>query len=147
MSRRAELEAAVKDAMRSKDATTRDTLRMVLSKLKLDEIELGRETNDEEVLAALTYAVKTRRESIQQFDQGNRADLAEIERAQVAVLERFLPAQLSEDEVREVVRGLIAEVGAESKRDMGKVMKALTARHKGAVDGKLASRIVSELLS
>ncbi len=146
MSLRDDLEQAVKEAMRSGDATSRDTLRMVLADLKSKEVLHGGESTDEAVLGVLAKAVKTRRESIEQFDAAGRKDLADVERAQVAVLERYLPKQLSEDEVREVVRGLIAELGVESKRDMGKLMKELTRRHKGSIDGRLASGIVGELL-
>jgi len=147
MSLRAKLEDEVKAAMRAGDATARDTLRMVLSKLKGAEIDSGKESTDTDVLAALTYAVKTRRESIEQFDQAGRTDLADVERAQVAVLERYLPKQLTEAEARDAAAGVIAELGATSKQDLGRVMKTLLARHKGALDGKLAGRIVGELLA
>ena len=146
MSLRQKLEDEVKAAMRAGDATARDTLRMVLSKLKGAEIDTGKASSDQDVLAALTYAVKTRRESIEQFDQAGRTDLADVERAQVAVLERYLPKQLSEDEARAAAAAVIAELGATSKQDLGRVMKALLARHKGALDGKLAGRLVGELL-
>lgn len=143
---RARLEADVKDAMRSGDTTARDTLRMVLATLKGAEIDSGTPSTDAEVEAVLAKAVKTRRESIEQFDQGGRADLADNERAQVAVLERYLPKQLSEDEARAAVAEVIAELGAGSKADLGSVMKALRAKHGSALDGKLASRLAAELL-
>jgi uncharacterized protein YqeY len=146
MSLREQLEADVKAAMRSGDTTARDTLRMVLATLKGAEIDSGTESTEAEVQAVLVKAVKTRRESIDQFEQGDREDLAAIERAQVEVLERYLPKQLSEDEARAAVAAAIAELGASSKADLGPVMKALRAKHGSALDGKLASRLAAEQL-
>ena len=146
MSLRQQLEDDVKAAMRAGDATTRDTLRMVLAVVKSKEIDSDSGVGDDDVKAALASALKTRRESIEQFVQGGREDLAEIERAQIAVLERYLPKQLSEDETRAALKALIDELGVSSKKDMGRVMKELMARHKGTVDGKLAGRLVGELL-
>jgi uncharacterized protein YqeY len=146
MSLRERLEADVKAAMRSGDTTARDTLRMVLATLKGAEIDSGTESTEAEVQAVLVKAVKTRRESIDQFEQGDREDLAAIERAQVEVLERYLPKQLSEDEARAAVAAAIAELGASSKADLGPVMKALRAKHGSALDGKLASRLAAEQL-
>lgn len=146
MSLRAKLADDVKAAMRSGDTVARDTLRMVLATLKGAEIDSGEESTDEQVLATLVKAVKTRRESIEQFDRGGRQDLADAERAQVEVLERYLPRQLGEAEARAAVQAAIAELGANSKADLGPVMKALRAKHGSALDGKLASRLVGELL-
>ena len=146
MSLRAKLEDDVKAAMRSKDAVARDTLRMVLAAVKGAEIDSGKDATDAEVQAVLVKAVKTRRESIEQFEKGGREDLAAAERAQVEVLERYLPKQLTEDEARAAVQAAIAEVDASSKADLGPVMKALRAKHGSALDGKLASRLAGELL-
>lgn len=147
MSLRATLETDIVAAMREKNETARDTLRMVMAAVKTREIDLGREAGDEEVLAVLSNAVKTRRESIEQFEKGGRDDLAAVEREQIDVLERYLPDQLDEDVTRAAVAAVIADVGAESKKDMGRVMKELMARHRGALDGKLAGRLVGEQLS
>lgn len=142
----ARLEQDVRAAMRARDEVKRDTLRMVLSSIKATAIDRNRDPSDEDVVAALLHAQKTRRESIEQFEKGGRADLADAERAELAVLEPYLPSQLGEAEVRAAAAAVIAELGATSKKDLGRVMKALLARHKGALDGKLASRIVGELL-
>jgi uncharacterized protein YqeY len=142
----ARLEEDVKAAMRSRDAVKRDTLRMVLSAIKAAAIDRNRDASDEDVVAALLHAQKTRRESIEQFEKGGRVDLADAERAELAVLEPYLPKQVSEAEARASAAAVVAELGATSKKDLGRVMKALLARHKGALDGKLASRIVGELL-
>lgn len=147
MSLRATIEADIVTAMRERDETARDTLRMVMATVKTKEIDLGREANDEEVGAVVAHAVKTRKESVEQFDKGGREDLAAVERAQIEVLARYLPEQLDEAATREAAAAVIADLGATSKKEMGRVMKELKARHKGALDGKLAGRLVGELLS
>jgi hypothetical protein len=137
----------LKTAMRAADALARETLRMVLADLKNKRIELGRELEDEDVVGVLQKGVKNREESAQQFAAGGRQDLVDKERAEIAVIGRYLPEQLSEDEVREIVRAAIAELGVAGKQDIGKLMKAVMARHKGRVDGKLVQRFAGELLS
>jgi uncharacterized protein YqeY len=142
----ARIEEDVKAAMRSGDTVRRDTLRMVLSQIKAAAIERNREPTDEDVIEALLHAQKTRRESVEQFGKGGRKDLVDAELAQLAVLEPYLPKPLGPEEARAAAVEVIRELGATSKRDLGRVMKALLARHKGALDGKLASRVVGELL-
>ena len=136
----------VKAAMRAGDAETRDTLRMVVAALKNQRIELGRELEEADELAVLQKAVKTRKDSVDQYVEAGREELAAKERAEIAVIERYLPAQMSEDDVRGVVEKAIADVGATSKKEMGQVMKAVMAEHKGVVDGKTVQRIAGELL-
>jgi uncharacterized protein YqeY len=140
------LQADLKEAMRAGDALRRDTLRMVLADMKNRRIELGKDLDEAEVEAVLRRGVKTRTESAEQYDAGARPELAEKERAEIAVLEGYLPKQMGEDEVRQAVKEAIAETGASSRKDTGAVMKALMAKHKGRVDGKLANRILAELL-
>lgn len=147
MGLRERLEADLKTAMRGGDAVTRDTLRMVLATVKSREIDSDDGVGDEEVLAIVTAARKTRRESIDQFESAGREDLAAKERAEIAVLEAYLPQELDEAATRELLGELSAELGVTTRAEQGKVMKALMARHKGAVDGKLASRLLGELLS
>ena len=146
VSLRNQLEDDLKAAMRARNETARDTLRMVLSAVKGREIDSNRDLSDDEVLALVASGVKTRRESIDQYEKAGRADLAERELAEIAVLEPYLPQQLSEEETRKVVEGLVQELGLQSKAETGKLMKALMAAHKGVVDGKLAQRIAGELL-
>ena len=136
----------VKAAMRAGDAETRDTLRMVVAALKNQRIELGRELEEADELAVLQKAVKTRKDSVDQYVEAGREELAAKERAEIAVIERYLPAQMSEDDVRGVVEKAIADVGATSKKEMGQVMKAVMAEHKGRIDGKLVQRLAGELL-
>jgi uncharacterized protein YqeY len=136
----------MKAAMRAGETLRRDTLRMVVAALKNRRIELGRDLDDQAVLGVLTSAVKTRQDSAEQYDSAGRPELAEKERAEIAVVQAYLPSQLSEDETRAVVEAAIAELGATTEQDLGKVMKAVMARHKGAVDGKTVQRLAAERL-
>ena len=140
------LQADVKEAMRGGDTATRDTLRMVVAALKNKRIEVGRDLEEPEELQVLQKAMKTRADSATQYDEAGRPELAAQERAEMAVIERYLPARLSDDDVRALVEKAIAEVGAASKADMGKVMKAVMASNQGAVDGKTVQRFAGELL-
>lgn len=140
------LQADVRDAMRARDDLTRDTLRMVLAAAKSREIDAGHAPSDGEMLELLRSAVKTRTDSVQQFAAAGREELARKERREIEILERYLPAQINEDETRALVQRLIEETGASSKRDLGKVMKAVLQGHKDVVDAKLVQRLVGELL-
>ncbi len=140
------LQQEVVKAMRERDAVARDALRMVLSAVKSRQIELDAPLSDEEVLSLVKTAVKTRTDSAQQFEQAGRADLAAKERREIEVLSAYLPRQLSESDTRALLVRLVAEAGAVSKKDLGRVMKALMGSHKDQVDGKLAQRILGELL-
>jgi uncharacterized protein YqeY len=133
-----QIDADLKKAMLERDEVTRDTLRMIKSEL------LTLDNPDE--LAVLSRAVKSRRESIKSYVEGGRQDLADKEQAEIEVIERYLPKQLSEDETREAIAGIIEELGLSSKKELGKVMKEVKARYPGQVDGKLASSIAGRLL-
>ena len=147
MSLRTKLEDDIRDAMRARDEVKRDTLRMVVASVKQTEIDLDRELTDDEVLKVLATARKTRIEAAEQFEAAGRGELAATEREQLEVVVSYLPQQLNADELRTVVQELIAELGVSSPQDKGQVMKALMARHRGLVDGKLAQQILGELLS
>jgi uncharacterized protein YqeY len=133
-----QIDRDLKKAMLARDEVSRDTLRMLKSELLTLE--------DPDEIAVLTRAVKSRRDSIASYLEGGREDLAEKERAEIEVIQRYLPKPLSEEEAREVIAVIIEEVGAESKRDLGKVMKEIRTRFPGRIDGKLASGIAGELL-
>jgi len=133
-----QINADLKKAMLERDEVTRDTLRMVKSEL------LTLDNPDE--LAVLSRAVKTRRDSIKSYVEGGRQDLADKEQAEIEVIERYLPKQLSEDETREAIAGIIEELDLSSKKDLGKVMKEVKARYPGQVDGRLASSLAGQLL-
>ncbi len=133
------INADLKKAMLEKDQVTRDTLRMLKTEL------LTLENPDE--LTVLSRAVKSRKDSIASYREGGREDLAAKEQAEIEVIERYLPKQLSEDEARAAIAAIIDELGLSSPKELGQVMKELKARYPGQVDGKLASSIARELLS
>ena len=141
------VEEDLKKAMRERAEIARDTLRMLLSDLKNKQIELGRDLKLDEELAVFQRAVKMRLESIEQFQQGGREDLVAKERAELAVVQTYLPEPLSDDEVRSALGEILKELGIQSKKDFGVAMKALMARHKGRVDGKLVQKILGEMLT
>lgn len=133
------MEADLKVAMKSGDVLLRDTLRFVLAGLKNAEIDKRGPLTSDEVQALLLKQGKRMQESIDQFAAGGREDLADHERAQMAIVKRYLPAELTEDELTELVRAAIAETGATGPKDLGMVMKALTASAQGRADGKRLS--------
>ena len=146
MSYNSRFQEDLKDAMRSGDTQTRDTLRLLVAAIKYKRIELGREPNEAEELQVLQKQVKMREDSVAQYAAAARQDLVDKERGEIAVIERYLPKRMSDADVRAVVERIIREVGASSKADLGKVMKAVMAAHQGQVDGKAVQRIAGELL-
>jgi len=134
-------------AMRSGDSLRRDVLRMVASAAYNVEKKQGRALSDDEFLAVLSREVKTRRESVDAFRAGGRQDLVAKEEAEIEIIGGYLPAALSEDEIAELVREGITEIGAASPRDMGKVMSWLTPRTRGRADGKRVSELVVQALA
>lgn len=136
----------MKGAMRSGDTLKRDTLRMLIAALKNERIERGDELDEDGVMTIVRRGVKSRKDSAEQYRNADRADLAEKEEAEIAVLEGYLPQQMDEAATASAVEAAIAESGAEGKGDIGKVMKAVMAKHKGLVDGKLVNRLASDRL-
>jgi uncharacterized protein YqeY len=136
----------LKTAMRERNELARETLRMVTAELKNRRIEVQRDLEEADVLEVLGRCVKTRRDSAQQYDDAGRPELADKERAEIVVIEGYLPAQLGEEEAREAVAAAIAEAGATSMKDMGAVMKVLMAKYKGRLDGKAAQGLLREQL-
>jgi hypothetical protein len=141
-----QLQAALKDAMRAGDELTKRTLRMVISAIRLSEVEKGVKLDDAGVIAVLQKEVKSRQESISDAQKANRPDLEAESRAEIEVLEKFLPKAFSEAELEALVREAIAETGAASQKDMGKVMKALMPRLQGRATGDQTSQAVRRLL-
>jgi uncharacterized protein YqeY len=123
-----------------------DTIRFIKAALKNAEIDKKAPLTDEDILGVITKQVKQLKDSIAEFEKGGRQDLVEKAQAELEVLTSYLPQPLSADEVRELARQVIAEVGAQGPKDMGKVMGPLVARTKGRADGKLVNQIVKELL-
>ena len=136
----------MKTAMKAHDMKSVNAVRSVIAKVKDLTVNAGKEITDDAVVSVVAKGVKQREESIAQFDAAGRADLAEGEKAELEFLRRYLPAQLSEDEVAATVKAVIAELGASSKKDMGRVMKEVMTRVKGQADGKLVSRLVGAAL-
>jgi uncharacterized protein YqeY len=143
-----EVSHGITDAMKRKDQDVLGTLRMLKSALTNKEVEKGRALDSAESLQVVSTLVKQRRDSIEQFTRGGRQDLADREAREIVILERFLPPAASEEAVAEAVEAAIADTGASSAKDFGKVMKAAMARLAGAgVDGKLVSEAVKARLS
>lgn len=139
----------LKDAMRAKDTVAMSSLRALKSAIKYAAVEkLGAdgELSDTDALAVVRKQLKQRRDSVEQFTAGNRADLADKELAEIAILERYLPAAMSEAEVQQLVDTVIAELGATGKQQMGQVMKVLQERSAGRADGKALSQAVGARL-
>ena len=141
------LQAALKDAMRDRDELRRETLRMAIAAAYNAEKQARRPLTEDELVGVLAREVKTRRESVDAYEKAGRPELAEKERAEVGILSGFLPAQMSEDDLRELVRHAIAETGATSARDLGRVMGILAPRTRGRADGKVVSGIVAQELA
>ena len=133
--------------MRAHDALRRDVLRMAEAAVYAVEKKEHRELSDDEVVVILTREVKTRRESVEAFRGGGREDLAAKEEAEIAILSTFLPEQLSDDEIRVLVDEAIAQTGASSARDLGRVMGAVSPRTRGRADGKRVSELVAQALA
>jgi uncharacterized protein len=139
------IEADLKKAMLEKNEIAKDALRLAKSELLNREVELGRDLTDEEAIAVLQKGVKSRRDAIEQFREGGRMEAVAEEEKQLAVLVGYLPVSLSEDETRAAVTALVAELGLTTKKDMGRLMKELKARHP-SVDGRTASKVAGEVL-
>jgi uncharacterized protein YqeY len=140
--------ADMKEAMRAKDAARLSTLRLLKSAVEYYKIEKKQEQlTDVDVTAIIKKQIKQRQDSIEGFEKGGRADLVEKEKAELVVLKSYLPEELSPAQVEEAVKATIAELGATTKTDMGKVMKAVQAKLAGRADNRLVSQIVSANLA
>jgi uncharacterized protein YqeY len=137
----------MKSAMKAGEKDRLKVVRLILAAIKQVEVDKRIELDDSAVLAVLDKMVKQRRDSVEQFENGNREDLAAIERAEIQVLETYLPEQLSADELAAMVDEVIAATGAESMRDMGKVMGQIKAKAAGRADMGVVSATVKERLN
>ena len=143
----AEIESQLKDAMRERDDARRDALRLILSSLRGAEKELQRELSEDEELQVLQRERKKRIEAAEAFRKGDREEQADKEEAELDVLEEFMPEPLSEEEIEEIVDDVIAEVGATSMRDIGRVMADVMPQIAGRADGSSVSQLVREKLA
>jgi uncharacterized protein YqeY len=140
------LKSDLSQAMKSGDKTAVSVLRMVLSAARYASIEEKRELSDDELLALIQKSIRTRRESVEAFRKGNREDLALREEAEIALLERYLPAQMGAEELARAVDQLLAEMGITQKKEMGRAMKEFMARHRGVADGKAVNALIAARL-
>jgi len=147
MSLKDQLNDDVKSAMKGGEKLRTETLRSLKSAIKYAEIEAGRELDDQGVLEVIAKQAKQRRDSIVEFEKGQRVDLIEKEAAELAVLERYLPAQLSGAEIEAKAKAVIAKLGVTDAQGIGQVMKHMVAELKGQADGKLINQVVRKLLS
>ena len=142
------MDADLKEALKAKDAIRVSTLRMVKAAMKNLAIDKRVEKmEDKDALGIISKQIKQHHDSIEQFIKGNRQDLVDKEKAELAILESYLPEQLSAEELKVIVKSAIEKVGAKGRADMGKVMKAAIEDAKGAADGKMLSQMVSEELA
>lgn len=141
------LEGDMKEAMKAREEVRLSTLRMIIAAARNAEIEKKTKALDDvETVKILQRSLKQHKESIAQFEKGNRPDLVARESAELRILETYMPRQLGEEELTRLVKEALAETGAVSKSDTGKVMKAVMAKAQGQADGKTISAIVSNLL-
>jgi len=136
----------LKKALKSRDKETLSVIRMIRAAVKNKEIEKKSSLGDEEINAVLMSLARQRKDSIEQFLKGNRHDLADKETRELSIIQSYLPQQLTEEELKKIIKDVIEEVGASGPGDMGKVMKSIMTKVKGQVDGKLVSDLVKKAL-
>jgi uncharacterized protein YqeY len=137
----------LKSAMKSRDQLRMDVIRMIKAAVQYKEVELKQDLDDAGMSRIMTTLIKQRKEAAEQFEKGNRQDLAQKERLEISIIEGYLPAALSSEELSQLVQAVIKDSGASSLKDMGQVMKAVMSRVAGqTVDGKLVSDLVKAAL-
>lgn len=146
MSIRAQLQADMKTAMKTKDNQTRDTLRLLLAAVKQVEVDERTTLDDAGIMAVLTKQAKQRRESIAEYEKANREDLAAVEKADLVVIERYLPEMMSREELHALVTTVVTDLGVTDLKAMGQVMAKLMPEVKGKADGRVVSDVVREIL-
>jgi hypothetical protein len=147
MSTITQIDSDIKEALKSGQKEKLTVLRGLKSDLKYAQIDKGKELTEEDVIGVLSSAAKKRRDSIEQFQAGGRQDLVDSETFGLNIIEQYLPKQLSEDELRQIIKDAVAESGAESPQQIGLVMKVVMPKVKGKADGKVVNRLVSEILA
>ncbi len=140
------IEADLKAAMKQRDTERLGTLRMLLTAVKNRGIEIKGDVDEDELVAIVRKQIKQRQDSIEQYRQGGREELAAREEAEIAFLEPYMPEQVGEEEIRAAVTAFIAEQGLEGPQAMGQVMKAMIAKYGASADGSVISRIAKETL-
>jgi uncharacterized protein YqeY len=140
------LKTDMKEAMKAKDIVTRDTIRFLNSAIKQVEVDERRDVGDDEIIKIIQKSIKQRNEAADQYKEANRDDLVEKELSQAEVLQRYLPVQLSDEELKSEISKVIDEVGATSMKDMGKIMGVASKRLSGKADGKRINECVKNIL-
>lgn len=143
----ARIEADVKTAMKAKEKLRLGTLRMLLTEIKNKKIELGTEVDEATFTSLVRKGVKQRKDSAKQFDDGGRTEMAEKERAEIVVLEDYLPKQVGEDDVRAAIEAFVESEGLSGPKSMGPVMKAMKEKFGATADGAVLSRLAKEILT
>ncbi len=147
---REELQKALKESMLNKDTDTVSAVRLIIAGMKEKDVDARgkglREASDADLMSMMQSMIKQRNDSIKMYVDGKREDLAAKERKEISIIERFLPKQMSDAEIETAIRGVIAETGAASMKDMGKVMGALKAKYAGQLDFGRASGMIKNLL-
>ena len=141
-----QIRADLTESMKARTAERTSTLRMLQAAIKNEQINVGHELSDEEAMSVIRKGIKQRQDSVEQYQKGNRPELAAKEQSEIETLRTYMPPELSESELESGLKEIIASTGAQSKKDMGKVMKEATARYKGRADGKKIQEIVGRLL-
>lgn len=147
MDTKAQIKNDMKDAMRAKDNETRDTLRLITAAIKQVEVDERKELNEDEIQTLLMKQAKQRRESIDEYEKAGRDELAAGEKVELAIIEKYLPQMMSEDEIRAIAEKVIADVGATDAKSMGAVMGKLMPQVKGKADGRMVNQVVRQLLN
>ena len=147
MSLKEQIHTAMKEAMRAKEKARLGAIRLIQAEVKRIEVDERIEIDDQRLIAIMDKMIKQRRDSIAQYEAAGRQELADIEVAEIAVIQDFLPTALTEQEIDDLIRQAIVSTGAESMRDMGKVMGLATKALAGQADGKLISELVKQLLN
>jgi uncharacterized protein len=141
------LNTELKQAMKNREELRTSVLRMLISDLKYAQIEKRSPLTEEESLQVVQRAIKKRKESIEMYEKGGRPELAAKESEELKILQSFVPAELDESSVRQIVQDTLQELGITEKKDMGRVMKEILSKYKGQIDGKMVQKIVSEKLN
>jgi len=147
MSLQEKLDNDLKTAMRAKDELRKLVIRTLLSSMNYAEIAKQKKLDDNGIIEVIAKEIKQRRESIEAYEKGNRPDLVANEKAEMVILQEYMPAQMSSEEITAIVQAVIAEVGAKGQGDKGKVMQKLMPQVKGKADGGIVNNIVTELMS
>ncbi len=141
-----QIRADLTESMKARTAERTSTLRLLQAAIKNEQINVRHELSDEEAMAVIRKGIKQRQDSVEQYTKGNRPELAAKEQAEMEILKTYMPPELSDAELESGLRDIITSTGAQSKKDLGKVMKEATARYKGRAEGKKIQEIVARLL-